>query len=130
MVPYQDTVQLTPYEEGLQRLERRIEALEADSGAWFGEEQAKADTNAALHRLTEQLEVDVHRLDHRIDLLTHGPGPSLQMALQRAAAAAAAADDLRVQISDITDRITVIIQGMILYDDVLATMRALLQRED
>ena len=42
MVPYEDTVQLTPYEEGLQRLARRVEALEADSGAWFGEEQAAA----------------------------------------------------------------------------------------
>ena len=60
LVPYEDTEILTPYEEGIQRLMRRVEALEANSGTWSGEEHAKNDTNAELGRL--------HR---RIDLL-HG----------------------------------------------------------
>ena len=94
MVPYQDTVQLTPYEEGLQRLERRIEALEADSGAWFGEEQAKADTNAALHRLTEQLEVDVHRLDLAVQQSTrHRTAPQPHCRLRRHSPSTAGALD-------------------------------------
>ena len=71
-----------------------------DSGTWFGEEQAKGDTNAALNRLTRRIDLlegivasnreeylaEIGRVDHRIDLRTHGPGPSLQMTLQRTAA--------------------------------------------
>ena len=60
LVPYEDTEWLTPYEEGVQRLIRRVEALEADLAsvllAWFGAEQAKCDTNAAVGRINRRLD--------------------------------------------------------------------------